>query len=1469
MKTEFLSINDIFFLVKIGFKYVLALFNGFYLIRMVSHPNEYNIITNKMIFIGIGILLKIILIIIYWIYFMDIYILKKNCNKKIFGNIYCNSNKIIDNNISTTIIESDDFEYKKLIKKFFFKKMYYSLKKSHKIVELYMLKIYNSDFNCYFCNIRDILYAIIWYISLYYWRRDEYNILWSFNKIPIYIYNILLILLSSSYIDLVMIIISYNKSKYHMMKSKLLIDVFFSSPSAFFFSRHFFVLENGIDIYFLMGFLRIIKVFLNVSYAKTEQSYILTNTEIKVIRIILGVLLLCNAFASTLYTIQGIHPYNIDNHDLYYILNNYLDYFYFSIISISTVGYGDIIPTNKLSRVVCIFFIFWTFIWVPIQFNDLIISIFCKKETHGKLSMNNQKLILLIGDIQPEQLNTFFFESVAYGNKLKFHILTTYPINLYEEQIKIADNYCISIYIKNFDLNEKHNTNLLYSVNAQNAYYMFLFSNKFNNGHYNIDTKSFTRLLILAKFLHGEKKNAVIELRNKCVSNIVKSIGCEHFPIVNLKYSLIVKNLVCPGFITFLSNLFTAYDYNENPYYFNNSKYLHSFNFIAEFNKGSIAKIFSFAVHDNMIGLNFDKLFYKLYESLGILLIGIESSHMNNNHFVYSNKKRFNFFFENMDRSMIKGNRIRERTRRTGQIGGHKKLKFKLVYLCFLKRYLNSLSRNNCNNAKMVTILNGKKNNSKMNKPNKKIYLKEIPNLLEMLNNHVQHTKKSNLSTPMCNNGIKESYKEKNKKSYHYIIDTNNINVAYKNNIPEKGKKDRGGIYIDNKNTNDICIRTNESYKNNKLRNRRPKNGKPYLGILKNCNDELIHTKKMNNYYESYSNNSNINEICIPNKRNGKPKCYLNLLGKNYLMKENDKCIVLANSKKVINYLSKAKNLFWLFEINSTKIDKVTYDLKSIIKTKQCFNKIPTSNLVKNIPIMPNMKNKSIINKHDSKIMPMDYYDLFNAYKSFRVFPQKNYGITKNMLRVSYKENFNNGINNNRSISDRISDDRSNSSSLSKISMDKNTLSLTKISNENSHIYPNSNNNYTVNYEHSDQSFFKGCVNWGGCNNGNTSIRENAQNEVDVMNSVIKMEADKYTFEVNLNDTILVENDYNVLQKNNINNFASIKKSNSNSNNNNKCEQIKQLNNNLTFIKNEKKTKSNKKNTNDILERGKNGVAYSYLDAYQKYFVHSPKNKKLLLLINYTSNIIQLVKLINKTCKYNIIILTSEISSINIHHIYNVVFIKCKTMDDYSLLNAGLLQAEYILILPTEVNDINEINEIDMNNIILTRKITYLLKKKKKNYFINNIITELINPTNIIFLEENNMIKMTEKKSSYSDFFPYINSTQFYSSNIISETMLYNFMAHHKSFTKFPVSNNTLKCLIKDINIIYVCELRKYSDFSFKKIKTFRDLFLFLSKKCIIAIALYRKGDKHVPFYIYTKPCENCLIRFDDIVYVL
>ncbi|KAI4836638.1 potassium channel K2 [Plasmodium brasilianum] len=1165
------------------------------------------------------------------------------------------------------MVESDDFEYKKLIKEFFFQNAYYALKKKHKTLELYMLKIYNSIFNYYLCNIRDILYAVIWYISLYYWRRDKYDIIWSFDKIPEYIYEILIILLSSSYIDLIMIILSYNKSKFYVMKSKLLIDLFFSAPSIFFFSNYIFVIDNKIDVYFVMGFLRNIKIFLNVSYTRVEQNSLLTHTEIKIIRIVLGVVLLCNAFASTIYTIQAIHPYNLKHGNFSYFLNSYLDYFYFSIISISTVGYGDIFPINKLSKVVCIFFIFWTFVWVPIQFNDLIISIFSKKNTYGKISMSRKKFILLIGDVEPHQLNIFLYESVAYGNKLKFHILTTYPISFYNEQIKIASHFCISLYIKNFDFNEKQITNLLYSVNAQNAYYLFLFSDKFNSGRYNIDTKTFTRLLILKNFLQG-KKNAVIELRNKCVSNIVRSIGSENFIIVNLKQSLIAKNIKHPGFITLILNLFTAYDYDENSYNFDNIHSFTSIKYVREFNRGSRAKIFSFFVHENMVGLKFDKLFHKLYDSLGIILI--ENG--------YDTGK------------LYKQRCIEKETN--------------LLKICDKDEYANTWKQYESNND---------------------VWDRGTYETIHSQN--CQHTGK---------------------------IQRNNILMRKKNKLTKE------------EHSANICINISNNIGDNKMKRKHSIDSEKYLKDLKNLDYNRVQTKTNICRYDN-----NIN------KSNKKVECYLNLLGKNYSMKENDKCIVIANSKKVIKYLSKAKSLFWLFEIKSKKEDKISYDLKSVIKTEQTFSKDLPTNLKKNTRTVSSMKSKSLITKNEN-VTAINYHDLFNTYRISRIFTRKSYYFEKGFKKI---------------ISEEV-ENRHDSLNL------KEHMNA-KCNTYNYNAYKCNDNNTLNCYNNAVSS----CFNYSysrSCSKGNT-------------NGYVNMEKQLYVKDDSMN--------YMERRK--------------------KCP---------SFLK-----------YNIIDNKPLNTYYSELLQKCDNNFYYKKKLKKKIFLNNYF--------IINKKYKFNIIILTHEIPSINICDLnkYHTVFIKCKSLDDYNLLNAGLVQADYILILPTEVRNIDEINETDMNNIILTRKIKHLLKKRKKTYYINNIITELINHSNVIFLEENKMIKLREKKFSYSDFFPYVNSSLFYSSNIICETMLYNFMTHHKSFTKFSVCNNTLKYLIKHISIIRLSNIIKYFDFSFKKVKTFRDIFYFLSQKNIITIALYRKGDKHIPFYIYTKPNEKCVLRFDDIIYIL
>ncbi|ANQ09411.1 Uncharacterized protein PCOAH_00044560 [Plasmodium coatneyi] len=1405
MKSGLLSINDVLFLLVNIFKYFLIALNGLYLYKLPCNAKENMDFVSAIICILIGVTIKITVIAVYCTYFTDIYMLRK-CRRNNFLKL-CNFSSVSRRG-NTSVLESDDFEYKKLIKKFFFKKVYYSLRKKHKRMELYMLKIYNSTFNYYFCNVRDVLYALIWYISLYYWRRDTYDAMWNFDNIPTYIHNILIALLSSSYIDLVMVILSYSKSKYYVMKSKFLIDAFFSAPSVFFFSKYVLVLDNKIDIYFIMGFLRNIKIFLNVSYVRVEQNSILTNTEIRIVRIVLGVLLLCNAFASTVYTIQAIHPYNLEKGDFSYFLNSYLDYFYFSIISISTVGYGDIFPINKLSKVVCIIFIFWTFIWVPIQFNDLIISIFSKKKTYGKLSMNSQKFILLIGEVEPQKLNVFLFESIAYGNKIKFHILTTYPISSYKEQIKIADHFCISLYIKSFDLNEKQNTNLLYSINAQNAYYLFLFSDKFNNGHYNIDTKSFTRLLILKKFLHG-KKNAVIELRNKSVSNVVKSIGCENFIIDNLKHSLIVKNVKHPGIITLILNLFTAYKYEPECDALDDMRdSFSSFKYIGEYIRGSRTKIFSFCVHKNMVGLKFDKLFYKLYESLGIILIGIET-----------------------DNEMLPQVRRNCPARKVANIVKGRKAqrgRFKAVLLNVLRRYSHS-----CNAAYAERPLRKRRTtwNSIQSAHTRGRRINrdstERSNLLKMNMGYHTNRGKDNSSNLIGECG---TYRIGGDKT--------------QGNMPHRRRK--------NKNENissegNICINISRS---NKIRKRCTTKGEPHMEELKKWDYNIIHAKTNNKWGYDTNISKNTKQL----------KCYLNLLGANYSMRENDKCVVIANSKKVIKYLSMAKSLFWLFEIKSKKEKNISYDLKSVIKTKKSFNKYLTANLRRNMPTMSHGHNRSGVYK-GANLIGINYHDLFGSYKISRVFSKRSHPFGKKVKTVKYA-----GGNDTR---DLVSGG--------------NCPNIICSVEGSTHVPPCDANNWAFN-----GCNFISCIP-DGCN-VDTRVGRHAEGDTIVAsspylestpgrfhvgnptNSLSLPYAEIRTFE-NAVDNSVSQNSYVDPPIAHSHHADVRKKYGYYFIHKRKLKKKNYLINYVNFLKREEtgKDRDGQNGLNNAhLDASQSAIAYSYEEACEKYFPRGRRNK-LLLIINCTSNTIELIKMVNHKCTYNVVILTDEVPAVNIHDLlkYNVVFIKCKSLDDYNILNAGLMQAYYVIILPTDANNAEEINEIDMNNIILTRKMIHLMRKRKKSFYINNIMTELINPSNVIFLEENNMIKLKDKKSSYSDFFPYVNCSRFYSSNLICETMLYNFMAHHKSFTKFSVCNDTLESLIKYMSVIYICDLNKYFDFSFKRIKTFRDLFYFLSKKNITAIGLYRRGDKNVPFYVYTKPSENCELKLDDMVYVL
>ncbi len=145
------------------------------------------------------------------------------------------------------------------------------------------------------------------------------------------------------------------------------------NPVKFFFSFFSLIdlvsilplLLGWMDIRFLRVF-RWFRILRIVRFWKIEKRLLGVQTEdsIVFIRIFLTLFTLIFVYAGLIYQVE--HQVNSDR------LQNFFDAFYFVVVTMTTVGYGDVTPLSQAGRVMTLLMIFTGVLFIPWQLSELI-----------------------------------------------------------------------------------------------------------------------------------------------------------------------------------------------------------------------------------------------------------------------------------------------------------------------------------------------------------------------------------------------------------------------------------------------------------------------------------------------------------------------------------------------------------------------------------------------------------------------------------------------------------------------------------------------------------------------------------------------------------------------------------------------------------------------------------------------------------------------------------------------------------------------------------------------------------------------------------------------------------------------------------------------------------------------------------------------------------------------------------------
>ena len=346
------------------------------------------------------------------------------------------------------------------------------------------------------------------------------------------------------------------------------------------------------------------------------------------------------------------------------ILRQYFHhYLYFIIVSLTTVGYGEIMPLSILSQVVVICLVVVILLVIPDQTNELINlsnsqTIYERKDY---ISSEDIPFVVLIGNIGLDTLKSFC-EEYFHKDHGKFYrhiviLVNKFPNKQLESFLNEKDNNKFIFYLQGDPMK---NTDLL-RADILKAKSCIIFSNKNTTDPFSEDQRALLLAIFVKKFYHltfmenltsenskeinieeiSQIKNVLKNNNFKIFLQLNKSESYQYYystlqniykknnakdqllVIETLKMNLLSKSCLTPGIISLLSNLIIS---SSTGIVVTKSQT----EWLREYSEGTQYEIYKFAAEGHLLNLTYQQLAIEIYNKFHSILIALEISFRGN-----------------------------------------------------------------------------------------------------------------------------------------------------------------------------------------------------------------------------------------------------------------------------------------------------------------------------------------------------------------------------------------------------------------------------------------------------------------------------------------------------------------------------------------------------------------------------------------------------------------------------------------------------------------------------------------------------------------------------------------------------------------------------------------------------------------------------------------------------------------------